>query len=77
MLFNDHHEYFEEVAHNMAILFFIFILKYIIDQSMRSDKIIYNGSKSMSMTLEVLHMKVIDSINCLLMKLSVLSKAIG
>ena len=55
-----------------------FLLEYLIDQSMRLDKIIYNGSKIMYMTVErSLHIKVIDSLNFLPMKLSALPKAFG
>ena len=55
-----------------------FLLEYLIDQSMRPDKIIYNGSKIMYMTIEKdLHIKVIDSLNFLPMKLSKLPKAFG
>ena len=55
-----------------------FLLEYLIDQSMRPDKIIYNGSKIMYMTVEKdLHIKVIDSLNFLPMKLSKLPKAFG
>ena len=55
-----------------------FLLEYLIDQSMRPDKIIYNVSKIMYMTVEKdLHIKVIDSLNFLPMKLSKLPKAFG
>ena len=55
-----------------------FLLEYLIDQSMRPDKIIYNGSKIMYMTVEKdLHIKVIDSLNFLPMKLAALTKAFG
>ena len=55
-----------------------FLLVYLIDQSMRPDKIIYNGSKIMYMTVERgLHIRVIDSLNFLPMKLSALPKAFG
>ena len=55
-----------------------FLLEYLIAQSMRPDKIIYNGSKIMYMTVEPgLHIRVIDSLNFLTMKLSALPKAFG
>ena len=55
-----------------------FLLEYLIDQSMRADKIIYNGSKIMYMTVERgLHIRVIDSLNFLPMKSSALPKAFG
>ena len=44
-LFTDQHKYFKVVAHNMKGYDGYFLLEYLIDQSMRSDKIIYNGSK--------------------------------
>ena len=74
-LFTDEHEYFKVVAHNMKGYF---LLEYLIDQSIRPDKIIYNGSKIMYMAVEKdLHIKVIDSLNFLPMKLSQLPKAFG
>ena len=55
-----------------------FLLEYLIDQSVRPDKIIYNGSKIMYMTVERdLHIKVYDSLNFLPMKLSKLSETFG
>ena len=55
-----------------------FLLEYLIDQSMRPDKIIYSGSKIMYMTIERdLHIKVIDSLNFLPMKLAKLPEAFG
>ena len=55
-----------------------FLLEYLIDQSMKQDKIIYNGSKIMYMTIEKdLHIKIIDSLNFLPMKLSKLLQAFG
>jgi G:T-mismatch repair DNA endonuclease (very short patch repair protein) len=55
-----------------------FLLEYLIDQSMRPTKIIYSGSKIMYMTIELdLHIKVIDSLNFLPMKLSALPNAFG
>ena len=66
------------VAHNMKGYDGYFLLEYLIDQSMRPDKIINNGSKIMYMTVERgLHIRVIDSLNFLPMKLSALSKAFG
>ena len=77
-LFSEQHEYFKVVAHNMKSYDGYFLLEYLIDQSMRPDKIIYSGSKIMYMTVERdLHIKVIDSLNFLPMKLSKLPKAFG
>ena len=70
-LFSSKHKYFKTVCHNMKGYDGYFLLEYLIDQSMRPDKIIYNGSKIMYMTVEKdLHIKVIDSLNFLPMKLS-------
>ena len=77
-LFTDQHKYFKVVAHNMKGYDGYFLLEYLIDQSMRPDKIIYNGSKIMYMTVERgLHIRVIDSLNFLPMTLSALPKAFG
>jgi hypothetical protein len=55
-----------------------FLLEYLIDQSMRPDKIIYNGSKIMYMEVgKNLHITVLDSLNFLPMKLSALPAAFG
>ena len=77
-LFSDQHQYCKAIAHNMKGYDGYFLLEYLIDQSMRPDKIIYNGSKIMYMSVEKdLHIKVIDSLNFLPMKLSALPKAFG
>ena len=77
-LFTDQHEYFKVVAHNMKGYDGCFILEYLIDQSVRPDKIIYNGSKIMYLPVEKnLHIKVIDSLCFLPMKLSALPVAFG
>ena len=77
-LFSDQHQYFKAVAHNMKGYDGYFLLEYLIDQSMRPTKIIYSGSKIMYMTIELdLHIKVIDSLNFLPMKLSALPNAFG
>jgi hypothetical protein len=70
--------HFKVVAHNMKGYDGYFLLEYMIDNSMRPDKIIYSGSKILYMALEKdLHIKVIDSLNFLPMKLSALPKAFG
>ena len=77
-LFSSQHKYFKTVCHNMMGYDGYFLLEYLIDQSMRPDKIIYNGSKIMYMTVEKdLHIKVIDSLNFLPMKLSKLPEVFG
>ena len=77
-LFSSQHKYFKTVCHNMKGYDGYFLLEYLINQSMRPDKIIYNGSKIMYMTVEKdLHIKVIDSLNFLPMKLSKLPEVFG
>ena len=77
-LFTGQHEYFKVIAHNMKGYNGYFLLEYLIDQSIRPYKIIYNGSKIMYMAVEKdLHIKVIDSLNFLPMKLSQLPKVFG
>ena len=77
-LFSSQHKYFKTVCHNMKGYDGYFLLEYLIDQSMLPDKIIYNGSKIMYMTVEKdLHIKVIDSLNFLPMKLSKLPEVFG
>ena len=77
-LFTHQHNHFKVVAHNTKGYDGYFLLEYLIDQSIRPEKIIYNGSKIMFMTVERgLHMKVIDSLNFLPMKLSKLPEAFG
>ena len=77
-LFTHQHDHFKAVAHNMKGYDGYFLLEYLIDQSIRPEKIIYYGSKIMYMTVERgLHMKVIDSLNFLPMKLSKLPEAFG
>jgi hypothetical protein len=77
-LFSNQHEYFKVVAHNMKGYDGYFLLEYLIDNSIRPDKVIFSGSKIMYMTVERdLHIKVIDSLNFLPMKLSTLPKAFG
>ena len=73
-LFTVHNKYCKVIAHNMKGYDGYFLLEYLIDQSMRPDKIIYYGSKIMYMTVEKdLHIKVIDSLNFLPMTPAALS----
>jgi len=77
-LFSEHFKYFTAVAHNMGGHDGYFLLEYLIDQSMRPQKIIYNGSKIMYMQVgKGLQIKVMDSLNFLPMKLSALPKSFG
>ena len=63
-------EYFKVIAHNL--------LEYLSDNSMCPDKIMYNGSKIMYMTVERgLHMQILDILTFLPMKLAALPKAFG
>ena len=51
-LFTHQHGHFKVVAHNMEGYDGYFLLEYLIDHSIRPQKIIYNGSKIMYMTVE-------------------------
>ena len=60
------HRYCKVIAHNMKGYDGYFLLEYLVGQSMRPNKIIYNGSNIMYMTVQIdLHIKVIDSLNFL------------
>ena len=77
-LFTVHHKYCKTVCHNMNGGFFLLLEYLLINQSMRLDTNIYNGSKSMYVTVEKdLYIKVIDSLNFFPMKLAALPKAFG
>ncbi|OOY49400.1 hypothetical protein BOV97_12840 [Solemya velum gill symbiont] len=65
-------------AHNLKGYDGYFLLEYLIDQSIRPSKIIYNGSKIMYLDVgKGLNIKVLDSLNFLPMKLAALPKAFG
>ena len=54
----------------------VFLLEYLVNNSMRPSKVIYNGSKVMYMEVaRGLHIRVLDSLNFLPMKLAALPKA--
>ena len=56
----------------------IFLLEYLVNNSMRPSKIIYNGSKIMYMEVaKGLNIRVLDSLNFLPMRLCALPKAFG
>ena len=77
-LFSSQHRYAKAIAHNMKGYDGYFLLEYLIDQSIRPEKITYAGSKIMYMEVgKGLHIKVLDSLNFLPMKLSALPKAFG
>ena len=60
---------FKSIAHNMKGYDGYFLLEHLINNAMCPDKIINNGSKIMYITVEKdLHIKVMDSLNFLLMK---------
>ncbi|MES9882603.1 MAG: DNA polymerase [Sedimenticola sp.] len=64
------------LAHNMRSFDGIFILDYLLQQSMRPNKIIYSGCKIMYMEVQRgLNIRILDSLNFLPMKLSALPKA--
>ena len=77
-LFSEEHKHFKVIAHNCKGYDGYFLLEYLIDNSMRPNMIIYNGSKIMYMTVgKGLNIQVIDSLNFLPMKLAALPKAFG
>ena len=51
-LFTDQHKYVKVIAHNIKRYDGYFLFVYLIDQYIRPDKVIYNGSKIMYMTVE-------------------------
>ena len=56
----------------------VFLLEYLVNNSMRPTKVIYNGSKIMYMEVgRGLNIRVLDSLNFLPMKLAALPKAFG
>lgn len=68
-LFCETHKFFTAVAHNSKSYDGIVLLNYLISQSIRPDKIIYNGSKIMYLHVgRGLNIRLIDSLNCLPMK---------
>ncbi|KAL5018216.1 hypothetical protein ScPMuIL_003938 [Solemya velum] len=77
-LFNPRYRYFKAVAHNMRSYDGFFLLNYLINQSIRPNKIIFSGSKIMYMEVgRDLHIRVLDSLNFLPMKLSQLPISFG
>jgi len=74
-LFSEHFKYFTT---NMRGYDRYFLLEYLIDQSIRPQKIIYNCSKIVYMQIgKGLQIKVLDSLNFLPMKLSTQPKSFG
>ncbi|KAL5018344.1 hypothetical protein ScPMuIL_004066, partial [Solemya velum] len=74
-LFKDTHRYFKVIAHNARSYDNYFILQCLVDQSVRPNKLFYSGSKIMYMQVEKdLHIKFLDSLCFLPMRLSELPK---
>ena len=77
-LFQDNHRNTIVLAHNLRSYDGYFLLDYLLRNSIRPDRILYDGTKIMYMQIERgLHMKILDSINFLPMKLSLLPKTFG
>jgi len=75
-LFEKTHKGFTVLAHNMKGYDGYFLMEYLIDQSIRPDKIIYAGSKIMYLHVSRgLNIRILDSLNFLPMKLSKLPEA--
>ncbi len=75
-LFSEEHANATIFAHNMRSFDGIFLLDYMLKQSMRPSKIIYNGSKIMYMEVQRgLNIRILDSLNFLPMKLGALPQA--
>lgn len=54
------------------------LLEYLVGNSIRPTRVIYNGSKIMFMEIaKVLHVRILDSLNCLPMKLASLPASFG
>ena len=74
--FQEGHEDSTVVAHNLKGYDSMFIMQYLIDQSMRPSKIIYAGTKIMYLERgQGLNIRFIDSLHFLPMKLADLLKA--
>jgi hypothetical protein len=75
-LFSVQHKGFTAVAHNMKGYDGIFLMEYLIENSIRPQNVIYSGSKIMYMYVASgLSIRVIDSLNFLPMRLAALPKA--
>ena len=77
-LFDEKHQNYTVLAHNMKGFDGYFLLEYLISNSIMPSKIIYAGSKIMHLQVDRgLNIKVSDSLNFLPMKLAALPKAFG
>lgn len=76
-LFDEEHKYYTVRSHNGSGFDNVFLLEYLLSQSIIPD-VIYNGSKIVYMFIKKnLHIRVIDSIKFLPMALANLPKAFG
>lgn len=75
-LFCEEHKNFTFIAHNMQGYDGIFLLRYLLEQSVK-PKVILNGSKILSMVVPGLKIRIIDSYSFLPMALSKLPKTFG
>jgi hypothetical protein len=74
-LFSTQHKGFTAVAQNMKGYNGIFLMEYLIENSIRPQNVIYSGSKIMYMYVASgLSIRVIDSLNFLPMRLAALKK---
>ena len=77
-LFDEKHQNYTVLAHNMKGFDGYFLLEYLISNSIMPSKISYAGSKIMHFQVERgLNIRVSDSLNFLPMKLAALPKAFG
>ncbi|XP_061170447.1 uncharacterized protein LOC133179772 [Saccostrea echinata] len=77
-LFNENNAGAIVIAHNMRGYDGVFILRYLIENGLPPQHIIYSGSKIMSMTVgRGLNMRFLDSLNFFQMPLSRLPKTFG
>ena len=75
-LFQEQHSNFTVIAHNSKAYDAYFLYKYILDNSMAPDPIIFSGSKIMYMKVgRSLNIRIIDSLNFLPMPLASFPKS--
>ncbi|XP_041361918.1 uncharacterized protein LOC121377887 [Gigantopelta aegis] len=77
-LFSTSHKDFVVLSHNSKAFDNCFLLEYLISQGITPSDVSFAGSKIMSMTVgKGLNIKLLDSLNFMLMALSALPKAFG
>ena len=77
-LFQDNHSNAIVLAHNLKRYDGYFLLEYLLRNSIRPNKILYNGTQIMCMEIERgLHIEILDYINFLLMKQAMLQETFG